>query len=122
MNLAHTLILTTLTFWAASAIAQESANPSVVENIIRSNVNDFTEAFDTGDAKKVAAQWTENGTMVDEAGQAFKGRKAIEDEYAKLFKEHPGARIEVKVQSVEVPAPAVAIEDGAATVFMKDAP
>ena len=122
MNLTRIVILTTLTFWAAIAIAQESANPSAVENIIRSNANDFTQAFDTGDAKKVAAQWTENGTMVDEAGQTFKGRKAIEDEYAKLFKEYPGARIEVKVQSVEVPSPAVAIEDGAVTVFTKDAP
>jgi uncharacterized protein (TIGR02246 family) len=121
MNLTRIVILTILTL-AATATAQESVNPSAVENIIRAGANDFTQAFDTGDAKKVAAQWTENGTMVDEAGQTFKGRKAIEDEYAKLFKEHPGARIEVKVQSVEVPSPAVAIEDGAATVFTKDAP
>ena len=122
MNIPRPLILTMLTIWAATAIAQESASQPAVENIIRTGANDFTQAFDTGDAKSVAAQWTENGTMVDEAGQTFKGRKAIEDEYAKLFKEHPGARIEVKVQSVEVPSPAVAIEDGAATVFTKDAP
>ena len=31
------------------------------------------------------------------------------------------ARIEIKIQSVEVSSPAVAIEDGAATVFTKDA-
>jgi uncharacterized protein (TIGR02246 family) len=122
MNLFRTLTATFLALWAASAIAQESASPSAVENVIRAGANDFTQAFDTGDAKKIAAAWTESGTMVDEAGQSFKGRKAIEDEYAKLFKDHPGARIEIKIQSVEVPSPGVAIEDGAATVFTKDAP
>jgi uncharacterized protein (TIGR02246 family) len=119
MTLSRSILLTCLALCCAATIAQE---PAAVENLIRAGANDFTEAFDTGDAKKIAAQWTENGTMVDEAGQSFKGRKAIEDEYAKLFKEYPGARIEVKVQSVEVPSPAVAIEDGAATVFTKDAP
>jgi uncharacterized protein (TIGR02246 family) len=117
--LSRTLILFTLATFAANVIAQE---PSSVENVIRAGAADFTQAFDTGDAKKIAAQWTENGSLVDEAGQAFKGRKAIEDEYAKLFKDHPGARIEILVQSVEAPSPAVAIEDGAATVFTKDSP
>ena len=122
MNHTRTLILTMLTLWAAAAIAQESANQPAIENVIRAGAADFTQAFDTADAKKIAAQWIENGTMVDEAGQIFKGRKAIEDQYVKLFKDHPGARIEIKVQSVEVPSPAVAIEDGAATVFTREVP
>lgn len=121
MNLPRASLLITL-LSSAAAIAQDPATQPAVENTIRAGAADFTQAFDTGDAKKIAAQWTENGSLVDEAGQTFKGRKAIEDEYAKLFKEHAGARIEIKIQSVEVPSPGVAIEDGAATVFTKDAP
>jgi uncharacterized protein (TIGR02246 family) len=89
---------------------------------IRASADSFTKAFNTGDAKAVAALWTPDGTETDEQGETFKGRQAIEDEYAKVFKAAPGARIAIEVHSVDFPAPNIAVEDGIATVTSKDAP
>ena len=50
----------------------------------------------------------------------IRGRKAIEDEYAAFFKQQPGAKIEVAIESVDFPAAGVAIEDGLARVKTKD--
>ncbi len=84
------------------------------EKAVRSTAASFAEAFDRGDAKAVAALWTAEGSLVDEAGQLVKGRGAIEAKYADFFKQHPGAKIRVTVRSIEFPAPGVAVEDGVA--------
>ncbi len=86
---------------------------------IRSTADTFVTAFNRGDAKAVAALWTENGTLADERGIIFKGRQAIENEYAAFFKAQPGAKIHVGIQSIDFPAPNLAIEDGLATVAVE---
>jgi uncharacterized protein (TIGR02246 family) len=80
----------------------------------------FVAAFDRGDAKAVAALWTVEGSLVDDQGQTFKGRKAIEEEYAAFFKANAGARIEVAIQSIETPTPDTAVEDGIARVISRE--
>ena len=73
---------------------------------VRASEEAFLRAFNRGDAKAVAALWTPNGSLADERGEIFKGRKAIEDQYAAFFKEYPGAKIEVAVKSIEFPGAA----------------
>jgi uncharacterized protein (TIGR02246 family) len=94
------------------------SNPN--EAAIRATAEAFTKAFNAGDAKAVAALWTANGTVADEQGNVFKGRKAIEEQYASLFKSHPTARMHVAIQSIDFPTPTTAIEDGMAQVLTKD--
>jgi uncharacterized protein (TIGR02246 family) len=79
---------------------------------IRALARDFAAAFNKGDAKAVAAQWTENGECHDAAGTPLVGRAAIEKTFADFFKDHPGARIEVLVESIRFPAPDLAVEEG----------
>ena len=95
------------------------AVPAEVE--IRATAAAFVKAFDRGDAKAVAALWLPDGTAANADGTIFKGREAIEKEYARLFKEHPDARVSVAVKSVEFPAPTVAIEDGVSQVTAQHA-
>jgi uncharacterized protein (TIGR02246 family) len=76
----------------------------------------FTEAFNKGDAKAVAALWTEDGEYIDESDQRFEGRDAIEKEYAKFFAAHPGAKIALTVDSLRLASDTTAIEDGRAVV------
>jgi uncharacterized protein (TIGR02246 family) len=76
----------------------------------------FVRAFNEGDAKAVAALWTEQAEYVDERGAVLRGRAAIEKEYAELFKAHPKARIDVRPQSVHFPTPNTAIEEGVLTL------
>jgi uncharacterized protein (TIGR02246 family) len=106
---------------AAGARAADSEKPAHAadEAAIRASAKDFAAAFARGDAKAIAAMWTDNGTLSDERGQISKGQKAIENEYAELFKAEPKAKIEIAIQSIEFPAPNMAVEDGVARVISK---
>jgi uncharacterized protein (TIGR02246 family) len=97
---------------SSTAEQKPAAGANAREAPIRATAEAFAKAFNAGDAKAIASQWIENGTVVDEQGSLFKGRKAIEDEYAALFKAHPSARIQVAIQSIEFPTPTTAVEDG----------
>jgi uncharacterized protein (TIGR02246 family) len=107
-----------LAFAAAGAAADKTPQPRPDEKAIRASETAFIEAFNRGDAKAVAALWTPDGRLADDQGRSFKGRKAIEDEYAAFFKQHAGARMEVAIQSIDVPAPGTAIEEGIARVMI----
>lgn len=99
--------------------AKRSA-PKEVEAAIRATAAAFVKAFNAGNAKAVASLWTSDGTVADEEGSLLKGRKAIEEQYAALFKQHPTARMQVAINSIEFPTPTTAIEDGVAQVLTKD--
>jgi len=79
---------------------------------IESSARSFADAFNKGDAKAVAAMWTENGEFREPSGQTIVGRAAIEKLYAELFKANAGAKIEVLVKSVRFPAKDLAVEEG----------
>ena len=101
--------------------AQEKLPPAppktaTAEGEIRATAVAFVAAFNRGDARAVAALWTADGSAADDTGKIYKGRQAIEAQYAELFKQHPGARIEVAVKSIEFPTPTTAIEDGISQV------
>ena len=97
------------------------AKPMSGESEIRATAAAFVEAFNRGDAHAVADLWTADGTEGDESGTIYKGRPAIEAQYAELFKQHPGARMEVAVKTIEFPSRSTAIEDGAAQVEVERA-
>jgi uncharacterized protein (TIGR02246 family) len=119
--LAEGLVLMLLSMFVVSAAAAESAaEPASNEKAIRATADDFSNAFNRADAKALAALWTENGSLADDGGQIFRGRKAIEDQYAAFFKEHPGLRMEIAVKSIEFPAADVAVEDGVAQAVDKN--
>ena len=90
------------------------------EAAIRASAAAFVKAFNARDAKAIANMWIPDGTVADDEGRLIKGRHAIEDEYAALFKAHPTARMEVSVKSVEFPTAAMAIEDGISQVLTRD--
>jgi uncharacterized protein (TIGR02246 family) len=83
---------------------------------IRNSANEFVAAFDKGDAKAVAQLWATDGKLIDAAGEVYCGRPEIEDAYAKFFAAHPGEKIEVSVDSVELLSDDAAIEEGTATL------
>src|SRR4249920_3273218 len=45
----------------------------------------FIKAYLAGDAKAMAAHWTENGEYFADDGTTFRGRAAIEKSYAELY-------------------------------------
>lgn len=91
-----------------AAVAQSDADSEAIRKVAR----DFTTAFNKGDAKTIAALWTENGECREASGQTFIGRAAIEKAYTAFFKANPDVKIEVLVKSVRFPAKDLAIEEG----------
>ena len=84
------------------------------------NAEEFVEAFNKGDAKALAAFFTEDGDMIDQDGHQIKGRKAIEEVYTKLFADTKGAKLYIKITSLRVVRPDLALEDGLTEVVPAD--
>lgn len=79
---------------------------------IRAESEAFVAAFNEGNAKAIASLWTEDGHYIDESGQIFAGREAIEKGYADFFANNPDARIRVVIDSLRLLSDSKAIEDG----------
>jgi len=84
--------------------------------MIRQTSQAFTAAFDKGDAAAIAQMWTPGGELVDAAGKVFKGRAEIEAAYKKFFTEHPGEKIKVSVDSINLLSEEAALEQGTASL------
>ncbi|MDZ4783853.1 MAG: nuclear transport factor 2 family protein [Planctomycetia bacterium] len=96
---------------AAKAPAAADVKAAPID-AVKASAQAFADAFNKHDAKAVAALWTEDGEYVDEAGQRFEGRAAIEREYAEFFTAQPNAKLTVVVDAVRPVGEAAAIEDG----------
>jgi uncharacterized protein (TIGR02246 family) len=82
------------------------------EKAIRQTAEAFTQAFNRGDAKALAAMWTREGEYVDEAGRVTTGRAAIEKEFAAFFKAQPKRQMRVMIESIRFLGPTIAVEEG----------
>jgi uncharacterized protein (TIGR02246 family) len=99
------------------AFAQSTAmtDDSGEEAAIRATGQLFIEAYDNGGGEAVANCWTEDGEYI--YGQTtVKGRAAIAGLYNEFFRAHPGSQMEIKIDSIRVLAPTVALEQGTASV------
>lgn len=105
---------------APSASGEETADPNAADRqAIRKTVATFAEAFEKGDAKALAAHWTENGEYLSDDGQTFRGRASIEKEYAAAFAKRKGKpRVEIEVDALRFPSKDTAIEEGHFKVFV----
>lgn len=93
-----------------------TAKRSVDEEAIRQMDEAFLKAYGRGDAKAVAAYFTADAEYVDELGNVFQGRAAIEDSMIEFFAENPGCKLEMNVDSIRFISPGIAIEDGTTTI------
>src|SRR5271157_5015547 len=90
--------------WAAgepqvndTPVSERSSRETDREAILQS-ARDFTAAFEKGDAKAVAALWTEQGEYESDDGPILRGRTAIEAAFAARFKDRPAGKLEIKQQ------------------------
>ncbi len=92
------------------------ANPAQAadEKAIHQASAALVKAFNAGDAKAVAAQWTPDGDFVDVQGEVFRGRDAIEKMYATQFALAKGGKIEVTIDSIRFLGKDTALEKGTA--------
>lgn len=85
---------------------------------LRASAAEFEKAFNSGNAKALAALFAEKAEVVDENGDLVEGRANIETRFADSFKNFPKARIAVEITSLRQLSPDVAVEDGVSTVTL----
>lgn len=93
----------------------KAAEPSAEEKAVRQTAQAFTDAFNKGDAKAVAALWATDGDY-SVGSNTVKGRDEILKLYEEFFKAHPGSKMTVEVGSVRAVAPNVLVEEGTSAV------
>ncbi|HVS38511.1 MAG TPA: SgcJ/EcaC family oxidoreductase [Gemmataceae bacterium] len=103
--------------WPAAAAPGDNAGE---EAALKKRADAFTAAFDKGDAKAVAAFWTEDGDYVDETGKQMKGRAEIEKAFTEFFAENKGVKVQIHTESLRFVTPDVAVEDGVTSVAEPD--
>ncbi len=86
------------------------------DKAIRQVVDAFVKDYNNHDAPAIAALFASDGMAADEEGNVARGREAIEQVFAAIFKEHPQTRIENAIESIRMVGPAEAVETGTATI------
>ena len=99
-----------------SAIAQKAVMLDKEEVAIRSEAESFVEAFNQGDAERLASHWAEDAEYILPSGERLKGRDKIEQAFKKIFSDNKGIRIQVAISEIRFPRPNEAVEEGSAVV------
>jgi uncharacterized protein (TIGR02246 family) len=101
--------------------ALQDAKRADDETAIRKATADFIKALEKGDAKAVAAAWTEEGEYMGDDGTTLRGRAAIEAAYAKAIAKYKKLKVEITIESIRFPSKDTAIEEGYARSYKGDA-
>jgi len=110
------MLIMCMGFSAGLSAAEKTNRSAADEAAIRKAVVSYVAAFQRGDARALARHWSEEGVYVSPSGQRFRGRAAIEKEFAAYFAESTGEQIEVSKPTVRFLTPTVALEEGTARV------
>lgn len=90
---------------------KESADAELEAAILKS-AEAFVAAYNKHDAQAIAELFTEKAELWDEDGNLTKGREAIEQNFAEIFKEFPEGKVEIQVESIRLLTPHIAMEEG----------
>jgi uncharacterized protein (TIGR02246 family) len=105
----------------ASAVGAEADRQAADEVAIRKAVESYVAAFNQGDAKALAAMWESEAVYTNPlSGEQVVGREAIEQQFAAIFADAKGAKLEARTDSIQFVSPSVGIEHGTAKVIVPD--
>jgi len=83
---------------------------------IRTSLESFVKAFESRDAKALAAHWTAEGEYSNEAGATIQGRAAIEKAFTALFAKTPELTAKIQPESLRFLSRDTATGGGSVTV------
>jgi uncharacterized protein (TIGR02246 family) len=92
------------------------------EKAIRAMADTFTRAFGAGNAKAVAAMYSDDAESIGDNGERVRGRPAIEALYSSIFQARPAATIGISIDSLRFLSPEVAMEEGHTRVKSRGEP
>ncbi|NLE38815.1 MAG: SgcJ/EcaC family oxidoreductase [Pirellulaceae bacterium] len=110
-----------MTCGTMAALAAETGDQVADEAAIRKAVAAYVAAYNRGDAKALAALWSPEAVYTSPlTGEQVVGREAIEQQFAAIFAEAKGAKLEARTDSIQFVSPNVAVEHGVAAVVRPD--
>lgn len=107
---------------ARSAALPAGDEHAADEEAIRLTGDTYEKAYDSQDAKLIAAHFTEDAEYIDEQGNVYQGRASIEKVMSAYFADNPECQIEIDIESLRFVGAGIAIEDGTTTVSSKSNP
>lgn len=107
----------------ASALADDADRQAADEEAIRNAVEAYVAAFNEGNAEALAAMWSEDAVYTNPVtGAQVAGREAIAEQFAAIFADAEGGRLEATTNSIQFISPGVALEHGTARLILPDQP
>ena len=97
-----------------SRTAASASVASADEQAVRQVTQNFVKAFNAGSAEKVAALFSGEAELIDDAGNVYKGNAAIKDAFGRFFEKFPGATSTMTADSVRMVGPGVGDRGGPA--------
>ncbi len=115
------LTIAVMAWSLASAMGAEADRQAADEAAIRKSVESYVAAFNQGDAQALAAFWAPEAVYTNPlSGEQVVGREAIEKQFAAIFAEAKGVKLEAKSEAIQFVSPNVAVEQGTAKVIRPD--
>jgi uncharacterized protein (TIGR02246 family) len=116
------LLTAALVVWGfASAVGAEGDGQAANEAEIRKAVESYVAAFNQADAGALAALWLPSAVYTNPlSGEQVVGREAIQEQFAAIFADAKGAKLEAKTDSIQFISPSVAVEHGTAKVIIPE--
>jgi uncharacterized protein (TIGR02246 family) len=90
------------------------------EKTIRASAEEFTKAYNNHNARAVAELFALKAEIIDENGVLTRGREAIEQAFAEVFKEDPKIEVRCEIDSIRILTPNIGVEEG--LVYSKTSP
>ena len=110
-----------LAWGLAPAVGAAGESQTAEEAAIRKAVENYVAAFNQGDAAALAALWSPTAVYTNpRSGEQVIGREAIQAQFAGIFAEAKGAKLEAKTDSIQFISPSVAVEQGTAKVVIPE--
>ena len=100
--------------WASGQNQEDAAIAAV-----RKSAQQVMKLFNAGNGDDVAGMFLPKGELIDEAGVVYQGQQEIKDLLQSFFKQFPGAKLTLDIESIRLVGP-VAIEEGTRTMTTAD--
>lgn len=115
------LTVAMMTWSLVSALGADENRQAADEAAIRKSIESYVAAFNAGDAKALATMWAPEAVYTNPlTGEQVVGREEIEKQFATIFTDEKGAKLETQTESIQFISPSVAVEYGTAKVTTQE--
>ncbi len=111
--------LATLSLLLGGLASAADTQPDAAVAAVRESGEQLAKHFNAGKVDDVAGMFLPAGELIDEAGVVYRGQAEIKGLLGAFFKQFPGAKLAVDVESIRPVGP-VAIDEGTRTMTTAD--